>query len=157
MRELIEFSKPLDCALIECLDAEVLCTQAISSWRMRHPEQPHDRILLKATKPGAAIDVDPAKMRDALLHLLENAHQHAPAGTCVEASIEGDAVDCRIRILDRGPGVKPDLLARIYEPFFTTAAERARLRSCRTSEHHGGGITHQQRFRAGMHRKWCCR
>jgi two-component system sensor histidine kinase RegB len=36
----------------------------------------------------------------------------------VEAAVAGDVV--RVRVLDRGPGMSPDQLARVGEPFFTT-------------------------------------
>lgn len=59
----------------------------------------------------------------ALVSLLENALQASPIGSVVmmEATKEGNAA--RIAVRDAGPGIAPDLLDRVFEPFFTTRAQ----------------------------------
>lgn len=59
----------------------------------------------------------------ALVSLLENALQASPAGSVVGmvATMEGNSA--RIAVRDAGPGIAPDLLDRVFEPFFTTRAQ----------------------------------
>jgi two-component system, sensor histidine kinase FlrB len=59
----------------------------------------------------------------ALVSLLENALQASPVGSFVrmEATMEGNTA--RIAVRDAGPGIAPDLLDRVFEPFFTTRAQ----------------------------------
>jgi PAS domain S-box-containing protein len=77
------------------------------------------------------------RLRDALLHLLRNAHEatggrpdlpirvmveRAPAASdglpfAPQADVHGYV---RILVSDKGPGIRPDLQKRVQEPFFTT-------------------------------------
>src|SRR5262249_48108737 len=61
-----------------------------------------------------------------LSNLIENACKYTPSGAeiSVRARIEGDHV--RVEIADRGPGIPPELLSRIFEPFFTGANQRVK-------------------------------
>ena len=63
----------------------------------------------------------------ALVSLLENALQVSATGAGVALIAEtGDANGrqvVRLRVSDEGPGIAPDLLERVFEPFFTTRAQ----------------------------------
>jgi len=66
------------------------------------------------------IQVRPQRLEQALVNLLENAERHSPDGQsiAVELAEAGDTV--QISICDRGPGIAPENLERIFQPFFTT-------------------------------------
>ena len=63
----------------------------------------------------------------ALVSLLENALQVSATSAKVALIAEtGDANGrqvVRLRVSDEGPGIAPDLLERVFEPFFTTRAQ----------------------------------
>jgi C4-dicarboxylate-specific signal transduction histidine kinase len=68
---------------------------------------------------------DSNQLQEALFHLVQNAEQAMSAargsGTlAIRVRPAGDGV--RIEVSDDGPGVAPDDLARVFNPFFTTKA-----------------------------------
>ncbi|MHB1845230.1 MAG: HAMP domain-containing sensor histidine kinase [Deltaproteobacteria bacterium] len=62
----------------------------------------------------------------ALQNLLDNAEKHTPPGTVISvgARLEGDRI--RLFVRDRGPGLSPDELPRLFEPFYRPDASRSR-------------------------------
>jgi signal transduction histidine kinase len=59
-------------------------------------------------------------MRDALLNLLVNAAQSGQGSGVIRVEVEVIAAGLRIRVEDRGLGIEPNDLARVFAPFFTT-------------------------------------
>jgi signal transduction histidine kinase len=80
----------------------------------------HLRGEVRDRSEGAAVEVDPDLVSQALLGLLTNAAQAAPEEGVVtlEASLEGSALS--LAVLDTGPGVPSADRERIFEPFFST-------------------------------------
>jgi two-component system sensor histidine kinase ChvG len=52
-------------------------------------------------------------------NLLQNARSFTADGSAIEVSVEPVPPDCRVRVLDRGPGIPPAHLERVFERFFT--------------------------------------
>lgn len=77
--------------------------------------------------PDALVSIDPQELQVALMCLLENACEAAgPDGTIgLGWSLEGERV--RITVWDSGPGLPPEVSARLTEPFFTTKPDHAGL------------------------------
>jgi signal transduction histidine kinase len=72
--------------------------------------------------PDAAIGVD--ALRQVVLNLLSNALAVSPAGTRVRLAAHERGTALEIDVEDAGPGVPPALRERIFEPFFSTRADR---------------------------------
>jgi two-component system, OmpR family, sensor histidine kinase KdpD len=72
-----------------------------------------------------AVHIDPRLTSSALAQLFENAARYSPAGSTID--IHGFVRDGEVRISvgDAGPGLQPDDLARLFEPFFRGTASRA--------------------------------
>ncbi len=56
-------------------------------------------------------------VQHALSNLLQNAATHTPPGTLVEVSAQLAEGQLRLSVADRGPGLSPELLPRIFEKF----------------------------------------
>ncbi len=66
------------------------------------------------------IVADRRMLRGALVNLIENARQAAPEGSAVTLRCEARNGMLAIEVADEGPGVDPELLPRIFEPYFST-------------------------------------
>lgn len=67
-----------------------------------------------------AFDIDAPKIRDAVLNLLTNAIKFTPDGGQIALQARLDAPDeAAIVVEDRGIGLDPRALNRLFEPFFT--------------------------------------
>lgn len=89
----------------------------------------------------------PMALRRCLVNLIDNAVKY---GTRAIVSVESAGGQARIRIRDNGPGIAPDELARVFEPFYRIETSRSResggtglgLTIARNiAEQHGGSIT----------------
>jgi two-component system sensor histidine kinase KdpD len=68
--------------------------------------------------PELALDIDAGLVRRALMQLLENARKYAPPDSPIR--IEGRILDgqATISVMDRGPGISPDELDKVFEKFY---------------------------------------
>ncbi len=86
-------------------------------------------------------------------NLLENALRASAGGGRVEVRVEQNNGFARIAVLDYGPGVPPDHLPRIFDPYFSTHDTGTGLGlpiARRVAEEHGGGITARNRSEGGL-------
>lgn len=79
-----------------------------------------DRVVVETTDDEATLVGPPRALADALRGLLKNALQASPPGATVTLRVSAGNGQIRASVLDSGPGIAPDVLARIGEPFFTT-------------------------------------
>jgi signal transduction histidine kinase len=107
-------------------------------------------VTLVADAPGPALaQVDRARFTQVLLVLLDNAIDHAPAGSAVTASVRREDRRVAVTVEDEGPGVAADEREAIFEPFSSGSAGRRRRRggtglglsiARRIVDAHGGSI-----------------
>ena len=91
------------------------------------------------------IVADESQIRQVLINLLLNAIQAQLNGGTVRISAryESDVAQIRLLVQDNGPGIAPELLEKIWRPFFTTKAAGAGLGLAivrRIVWEHGGDI-----------------
>ena len=77
------------------------------------------RIGLKLAAPHAVIELDAEQITQALLNLLLNALQILPQGGEIEISTRKNGDTIVVEIADDGPGIPPQELTRVFDPFFT--------------------------------------
>ena len=103
-----------------------------------------ERVEITVDGPDASVQADAELVRATLLNLLINAAQamNGHGAVLVTLTAGPDAVTIGVR--DTGPGIPPELRARVLEPFFTTKARGGGLGlpiARRTAELHGGSLT----------------
>ncbi|MCG8417781.1 MAG: HAMP domain-containing histidine kinase [Proteobacteria bacterium] len=87
-----------------------------------------------------------AQLREVFTHVLRNAITASEAEGCIE--VRADLLDkklIRIEVVDAGIGIAPELLERVFEPFYTTKQDWQNRGSGlaiahRIVENHGGSI-----------------
>ncbi|WP_049760132.1 hybrid sensor histidine kinase/response regulator [Anaeromyxobacter dehalogenans] len=77
--------------------------------------------------PGAlTVNGDPARLTQVLGNLLNNAAKFTPPGGRVTLSVRAEGDRAALRVRDTGPGIAPDVLPTIFEPFFQAKQTLAR-------------------------------
>ena len=106
---------------------------------------------------GLALDIDSGLIRRVLKQLLENAYKYSPPDSPIqiEGRIEnGQAI---IQVVDRGPGIAPDEIERVFDKFYRGRRNRSRTEGTGMGlaiakgiiEAHGGKIRAQNRSGGG--------
>jgi signal transduction histidine kinase len=93
--------------------------------------------------PGIGVYVDRDQVLQALLNLVHNAAQAAPAGGRVLLRWRAEPPWLALDVTDTGPGFSSEALARAFSPFFTTKTDGTGLGLAiakRVVEAHGGEI-----------------
>lgn len=78
------------------------------------------RVQLVETDP--VVEADPEKLRDILNNLLSNAVRFSPDGSTIHVELIDREREVEIVISDQGPGIPPEDVPRLFEPFFTGTA-----------------------------------
>lgn len=99
------------------------------------PQFDQKGIRLYAMIPAtpASANGDAERVRRALAHVVDNALKFTPAGGAVAIELRVSASSCEVVVNDSGPGVRADVLAKIFEPFFQGDGSTTR-------QHEGAGV-----------------
>ena len=89
--------------------------------RASAPDQPVELRYRASVREIRAREMD---LETAILNLLDNAVRFSPAGVPVVVEVDGGAGVVQIAVVDRGPGISPANLAKIFDRFFTTDADK---------------------------------
>jgi len=102
--------------------------------------------LHRSIPPDAAVVADRGRLKQVLLNVLSNAIKYNHRGGQVAVtSVAGDAGQLEIQVVDTGPGLTPNDIERVFQPFERLAAGRL------GPEGTGIGLTVSQRLVEVMH------
>lgn len=76
--------------------------------------------------PPVTIDGDSELLRRAIENVVRNAIRYAPRASQVEVTLENSDENARVRVRDYGPGVPPEALSRLFDPFYRVDPDRNR-------------------------------
>jgi signal transduction histidine kinase len=85
-----------------------------------------DCTLLLKTPAPAILAGDEELIRRALENVIRNAIRHAPRNTSVDVELIKMADSALVTVRDYGPGVPPEALTRIFDPFYRVDSDRNR-------------------------------
>jgi signal transduction histidine kinase len=81
------------------------------------------RVDIDASVDGVAVTADPDRLLQVIVNLVQNAADAVrarPNGLVTIAVVDEVAGDVAIHVDDNGPGISPNIRARLFEPFATT-------------------------------------
>src|SRR5581483_7286593 len=121
INDLLDFSKieagRLDVALEPC----ALGALVVEAMATLQPLADARRIALDLDAGGApaipAVRADPRRCKQVLYNLLSNAIKFTPEGGRVACRLSVSGSRVRAAVTDTGPGIKPDDVAKLFEPF----------------------------------------
>jgi len=104
-----------------------IATDAVRDARAVEPDRPIDVKVTPVTVHG-----DEMRLRQVVANLLANARAHTPPGTAVRVTVGVAGGQARVEVADEGPGMAPEVAAKVFERFYRADKSRAR------AEAHGG-------------------
>jgi signal transduction histidine kinase/CheY-like chemotaxis protein len=75
------------------------------------------RIQVKQPDAHVMVHGDPGRLRQIAWQLLANAIKFSPRGGAVEIAVDVFGQDARLVVRDKGPGIDPEFLPRVFERF----------------------------------------
>ncbi|MCK2151262.1 sensor histidine kinase [Marinobacter alexandrii] len=99
------------------IDLSDLLRKTITEWADRDIAKHHD--LGMAALPDAPIYIqgEPWSLHELIGNLIDNALRYTPAGSEITLGLTKQENTVELRIQDNGPGVNPELLDRLHQPF----------------------------------------
>jgi two-component system sensor histidine kinase KdpD len=104
----------------ELVGADELLVQALAAVR-----GDEESVAVSLTADAPLVEVDPVQIEHTLVNLLENALRFSPQDELVRVDVVSTGDEAVFTVADRGPGIPPAQLERIFEPF-TQAGEDER-------------------------------
>jgi signal transduction histidine kinase len=137
------------------VEAQSLLDEAAARFRAAQPQR---ELVLEVEGALPALSADRALLRRVLGNLIDNARKYSDEGQpiTIRASASGAMLELEVR--DRGIGVEPADLPRLFTPFFRTDRSRARgtggvglglTLARRIVEAHGGTIAFESQVGIG--------
>lgn len=108
----------------EFLPARWLATRLVKPAEML--AQQHAGCLTAKIGGEGYLDVDPARIEQAVLALVDNAARYGPPDVCVELASYVDNGAFAIAVSDRGAGISPEELPLIFDRFYQVKNRRTR-------------------------------
>jgi signal transduction histidine kinase len=148
-----EFSTYSSIPRIDPRPADLVASLADLVGGYRAAPPPGVAVELESELPSLVTRFDAKLLQRAVRNLIENALRASAGGGRVLVRVERQDGFARIAVLDSGPGVPPDLLPRIFDPYFSTHDAGTGLGlpiARRIAEEHGGQISARNRREGGL-------
>ena len=77
-------------------------------------------LTLECDVPDLDFYADEIKLRQAVINLLKNAAESSSSGSTITLRVSSDTQTLTLEVSDKGCGISPENLQKIFEPFHTT-------------------------------------
>lgn len=95
---------------------------------MAHVIQHRDQKLITNLEVAKLrLDLDHSRMTQVLNNLISNASKFSPSGSTITVSMQLLGTDIQIEVSDEGPGIKPDEVKSVFDPFYRIDNEATKL------------------------------
>jgi CheY-like chemotaxis protein len=120
VRQLLQLSKPETVKLVP-VDVGAVVEEALLFLKFQLREARCEAAFQRAAEPVVVL-ADPGQVKQILVNLVMNAVQamESTAGAAVAVSVRQAGTTAVITVADNGPGIHPENLGRIFDPFFST-------------------------------------
>lgn len=78
-------------------------------------------VLVEVDPHPAMITGDPARLRQLVMILVDNAIRHSPSGGRIAVTVRGDGDGATLTVDDDGPGIRPEDQPHVFERFYRAA------------------------------------
>ena len=148
LRRLLDFSRRESTRHAMPVDLSELISSSVEIAQPKWQAESANRtgtIQVRIEAPAPVFTMgDSAELREVVLNLIFNAVDAMPHGGTIEAGTRSEGKTARFWIADPGAGMPAEVMARIFEPFYTTKGERGTGLGLSAShgiiENHGGDI-----------------
>jgi signal transduction histidine kinase len=146
VRDLLETARP-EAPTLELVQVAELVRATVDPFR---PQLAHRRIqlVLSLDEEAPRLQLDPGRIRRALVNVLANAAEATRAGGSIAVVLRSDGDEQIISIADDGVGIDPSVVDRVFDPFVSTKPDGVGLGLVNARaivESHGGRITLEPR------------
>src|SRR5712671_5903048 len=128
LRRLLDFSRRESTRHPRPVDLSELISSSVEIARPKWQASSSERtgaVEVRIDTPAPAFALgDSAELREVVLNLIFNAVDAMPNGGTIEAGTRVEGKTARFWIADTGAGIPAEVMARIFEPFYTTKGER---------------------------------
>ncbi len=87
----------------------------VAAFKRRHPTR---HIAVRATTGHVIVEADRTCLELVVENLLSNADRFSPATADIGVEIDAENGEARVRVMDRGIGIRPDDLDKVFSPFY---------------------------------------
>lgn len=153
LSEFLQFARPR-APRIQPMDLWSVIEAAVTLARHTNASQ---NVALRFEPAGEPpeIEGDPELIKQVLLNLLLNAIEASPEAGQVRITAKVEGRQAVILIHDEGPGITPEAVSRVFDPFYTTKTSGTGLGLAVAKsivQQHGGELTAQTAQRGGAFR-----
>ncbi len=142
--EIKDFVRAGDRRGLQLEPADVVAVVEEALGILRWDREVGGRELARDVRARPLARLDRGKFGQVIINLVRNAAQASVPRSKITVQIDEDAAGIMVAVIDEGPGVSPELLARLGEPFFSTRGEAGTglglVISRRIAEKHGGSL-----------------
>ena len=148
LRRLLDFSRRESTRHPVPVDLSELISSSVEIARPKWQAESANRtgtieVCIDAPAPAFTLG-DSAELREVVINMIFNAVDAMPRGGTIDAGTRLEGKTARFWIADTGAGMPAEVMARIFEPFYTTKGERGTGLGLSAShgiiENHGGDI-----------------